>query len=130
MESEQLENPQMETDINMLEIMQKYPDLLPINNDVLTQHDEDLVSVKTLSDELKLLSLINEVKAIDDQNLEISLRDFDDKPLENDPENVDANDQTSDDFEIFDDNEENIDIIDNTDKKMMEPLKLLVIMKL
>ena len=117
MESEQLENPQMETDINMLEIMQKYPDLLPINNDVLTQHDEDLVSVKTLSDELKLLSLINEVKAIDDQNLEISLRDFDDKPLENDPENVDANDQTSDDFEIFDDNEENIDIIDNTDKK-------------
>ncbi|HHT25119.1 MAG TPA: hypothetical protein GXZ76_06355 [Clostridiaceae bacterium] len=121
-EPEQTKNQQMEPKQNLAEIMHKYPDLLPVNNDLLTQHDEDFVSVETLIHELDRLSLINEVKAVGDLTLEISLRDPDDESSGND---ADANNQTLENDEMLDITEENnketpgntesLDDIDNTE---------------
>ena len=121
-ETEQIENQQIESKKNLALIMQKYPDLLPTNNNLLTQHDEEFISLKTLSNELELLSLIHEVKAIDNRTLEINLRDPDDESLENDADNIDENNQYLENVDmpdIFDENNEeisdNAENLDNTD---------------
>ncbi|MGI6580096.1 MAG: ABC transporter substrate-binding protein [Saccharofermentanales bacterium] len=108
-ETESTETPQNESENNLAEILQKHPDLFPLNNNLLTQCSEDFIFSGTLSNELKLLNIIDEVKAIDEQTIEISLRDPDENISDDTAENnTENNSQTIENDEYIENADDNI----------------------
>ncbi|HHU53288.1 MAG TPA: hypothetical protein GXZ43_04330 [Clostridiaceae bacterium] len=125
-EQESTENSEYKTDNSLSEIMQKYPDLLPSNNNLLTDKTDSLLNSGILNNEFRLLSLIDEVEVIDEQIIEISLLDPNDDSeekttvddneqlSENDENLIDTNENLEDTNEIIDENSgETADAADN-----------------
>ncbi|NLJ69886.1 MAG: hypothetical protein GX328_00280 [Clostridiaceae bacterium] len=109
-ESEEMEDQSIESNNNLLEIMQKYPDLFTANNNFQTQHDEDFLFAGTLKNELKLLSLIDEIIINNEYTFEINLRD---------PDVLEATDQEeTDQTDLYDNPEitDNIEEVDQNDE--------------